>query len=152
MRLVIVATPADAADRASVEEALAQAPSVRRTASLTAFPSAFLPASFGMTAFMTLPMSFGRRGAGLRDGFGDGGLDLLGCRRRRQVGLKHRDFAGLFLDEIGAAGLGELLNRIAPLLDQRRHDLEDLRILEVASLLDALVHDGRLEHAQGGQP
>src|SRR3712207_7626538 len=34
-----------------------QAPSLRRTASLTALPSAFLPASFGSTAFITLPRS-----------------------------------------------------------------------------------------------
>ena len=61
MRLVIVAAPADAAERASERcgGARAQAPSLRRTASLTACPSAFLPASFGITAFITLPMSFG---------------------------------------------------------------------------------------------
>jgi len=35
-----------------------QAPSLRRTRSLTVFPSTFCPASFDMTAFMTRPMSF----------------------------------------------------------------------------------------------
>ena len=120
MRLVIVAAPADAAERASEDEELAQAPSLRRTASLTAFPSAFLPASFGMTAFITLPMSFGERGAGFGDGRGDGRVDLRRRGRRRQIGLEHVDLAGLLVDEIGAAGLAELLDRVAPLLHERR--------------------------------
>ena len=38
---------------------MCQAPSLRRTASLTARPSADLPVSIGITAFITLPMSFG---------------------------------------------------------------------------------------------
>src|SRR3546814_18216048 len=51
-------------------------------------------------------------------------------------------------DEIGASGLRELLDRIAPLLHERRHDLHHFGVVEVASLLDGPVRDGGLQHAQ----
>ena len=145
MRLVIVAAPADAAERASDGgRGWAQAPSVRRTASLTAFPSAFLPASFGITAFITLPMSFGEVAPVSAMAAATAASISSGDGRRRQVGLEHRDLAGLLVDEIGAAGLRELLDRVAPLLHERRHDLQHFGIVEVAALLDALVHDAAL--------
>ena len=101
-----------------------------------------------MTAFITLPMSFDRRGAGFGDGRGDGGVDLLGGRGRRQVVLEHGDLGGLLVDKVGAAGLGELLDRVAALLDERRHHLQHFGVVEVVSLFDALVHDRGLEHPQ----
>ena len=74
MRLVRVARPADAAVAPeSSRKKLAQEPSARRTASLTAFPSAFLPASFGMTAFITFAEVFRRRRTGFGNGLGDRG-------------------------------------------------------------------------------
>ena len=54
MRLVIVASRPTRPDRSSRKK-LAQEPSA---ADGLASPSAFLPASFGMTAFITLPRSF----------------------------------------------------------------------------------------------
>jgi len=76
----------------------------------------------------------------------------LGRCSGREIRLEHGDLSGLLVDKIGPARLSELLDRVAPLLDQRCDDLQHLRIVEVASLLDALVHDRSLEHAQRREP
>src|SRR5688572_30635088 len=89
-----------------------------------------------------------RRGAGFGDRGGHGGRDLFRRGTRRQVLLEDLQLAGFLVDQVLAAGVGELLDRVAPLLHQRRHDLQYFGVVEILLLLHALVHDGGLQHAE----
>jgi hypothetical protein len=60
-------------------------------------------------------------------------------------------FTAASISSAVAAGLRELVNRVAALFGERADDLQDFAVVQVAPLLDALVHDGRLEHAQRRQ-
>ena len=126
-------------------------PSFAFTASLTFLPSTVLPASPAMTAFMTLPMSFALRGAGFGNGGRDGRGNFIVRRRRRQVGVRIDDLRLLLVGQIGASAFGELVDRVAALLDEHRHHLQLLRAFERAALLDALVGERGLQHAQRRQ-
>src|SRR4029079_598850 len=62
------------------------------------------------------------------------------------------DLGSLLVDQVSAAGLRELVDGITPLLDQGGDDLQHLRVLEIAALLNhALVHDRSLQHPQRRQ-
>ena len=81
-----------------------QAPSLRRTISLTVLPSTFCPASFAITAFITRPMSLAEVAPVSGDRVRDGLVDRGGIGGRRQVRFEHDDFGGFLVDEILAAG------------------------------------------------
>src|SRR5882672_12149994 len=149
MRLVIVAAPADAAERASAGcggGLLGSKLAADRVAHRAAIRVLAREARHHRLHHLAHVLR--RGGARLGDRRGDRGVDLLDRGGGRKIVLEDADFSRLLVDEIGAAGLRELLDRVAPLLDERRHDLEHLRVVEVAPLLDALVHDRGLEHAQ----
>ena len=80
-----------------------------------------------------------------------GRADLVEKETAEIAVLERLKVTGFLGDEIGASGVGKLLDRIAALLDQRGDHLQHFRIVEIAPLLDALVHDRRLEHPQGGE-
>ena len=91
---------------------------------------------------------FRGRGAGFRNRVRDGLFERGGIERRWEIGFEYGDLGRFLLDEICAAALGELLNRVAALLDERVDDLPFFRFVEVTSFLDALVHERRFEHAE----
>jgi hypothetical protein len=90
----------------------------------------------------------GARRPGLGDRRRHGRGNLLVRRRGRQVGVEDPDLGLLLVGQVGAPALGELLDRIAPLFYQHRDHLQLLRALERAALLNALVGERRLQHAQ----
>src|SRR5688572_18503033 len=115
MRLVIVAAPADAADRAMVDvvggegglgcaklaaDGVVDRPAVR-----------VLAGEFRHHGLHHLAHVLGRGRAAFGNGGGHGGVYLLRRRGRRQIALENGDLAGLLVHEVGTPGLGELLNR-----------------------------------------
>ena len=116
-------------------------------------PSAPRPASFAITAFITLPRSFGGARAGFLDRlrrrparFRPGPPAAAGTSRARAIS------AVSLRRELFAATLRELSDGVAPLLDQRRNHLLRLGVVERAPLLDFPVHQRRLGHPQRRQP
>ena len=96
-----------------------QAPSLRRTSSLTVLPSTFCPASLRHRRFHDAAHVFGGGRAGLGDRVGDGGVDGRGIGSRGQVRFEDENFSRFLVDEILTAALGELFDRVLPLLDER---------------------------------
>jgi hypothetical protein len=62
------------------------------------------------------------------------------------------DLGFLSFREFEAAALSELVRRVPPLLDQRMKDTNDLVVGEFLTVLDLLVGDGGLGHAQRCEP
>src|SRR5262245_31939843 len=116
MRLVMVAAAADAAERASLEDEPDSGAKLAADNLVDGLPVGILPGQHRHDRLHHLAHVLRRCRAGFRDGRAYRRLDLLCARRWRQVLLEHRDFAGFLGDEIGAAGLRELLDGIAPLL------------------------------------
>ena len=85
-------------------------------------------------------MSFGDAAPRLLDGLGDRALNDGGIRRRRQIRLQHAQFRGFLVDQILAATLAELIDRILALLDESGHDLQRLRGVERAPAFDLTIH------------
>ncbi len=127
-------------------------PSLRRTSSFTALPSTVLPASSAMTAFITFPMSLGDVAPVDCNGRVNHALEVGRIDRWRQVAFENHDLRRFLVDEILPAAFDELLDRVAALLDQRRHDLERLVVVERTAALDFPVHQRRLQHAQRAEP
>ena len=123
-------------------------PSLAFTASLTFLPSTVFPASPAITAFMTLPMSLALAAPVSAIAAVDGRGNLVVGRRRRQIASRTTISACSLSARSCRPPFGELLDRIAALLDQHRHDLQFLRAFERAALLDALVRERGLQHAQ----
>ena len=120
MRLVIVAAPADAAERASRlcwEGELGSKLAADRFVDRAAVR--ILAGQTRHHRLHDLAHVFDRGRAGLGDGFDDSGLDVRCGRRGRELLLEDRDFGRFLVDQIGAPGLRELLNGIATLFDQR---------------------------------
>src|SRR5207245_2339506 len=92
-------------------------------------------------------------GVGVR--FGDGRFDrLLELRiagSSGQIAFDDSNFLGFFISQVGAPAAAELLDRFSTLLDQGLQHLERLGILEWADLLDFLVLERSLEHAEHTQ-
>ena len=123
-------------------------PSRRFTSSVTTLPSTACPASLGMTRLHHLAEILRAARAELGDDLIDDPLEPGGIDRRRQVGLERRDLGRFLVRQIVAPALAELLDRIAPLLDERRHHLLRLRLVERPALLHFLVHQSGLGHPQ----
>src|SRR4051812_6260340 len=149
MRLAMVAAPADTAERASVdvreEELGAKLAADRFVHGAAVRVLARKARHHGLHPLAHVLL---RRRACFGDRRGDRRVNVVGGGGGRQVRLEDADLRRFLVDEVGASRLRELLDRIAALLDQRRHDLQHLGIVEIVPLLDALVHDRRLEHAQ----
>ena len=122
-------------------------PSFAFTVPLTFLPSTVLPASPAMTAFMTLPMSLAlaapvsAMAAVTAEAISSSDAAAGRYASRTDLGL-------LLVGQVLASALRELLDRIAALLHQHRHDLQFFRALERAAFLDVLVRKRGLEHAQ----
>ena len=101
-----------------------------------------------MAAFITRPMSFGERGAGLGDGLDDGAFDDGGIGRGRQIGFEHADLGGFLVGEILPAALRELLDGVLPLLHERADHLPRFAVVERPAPIDLAVDQSGLEHAQ----
>ena len=125
-----------------------QAPSLRRTSSFTAFPSTVLPASSAITAFMTRPMSFCDAAPVDAMAASTACSSSAAPTAARQVALEHRDLRGFLVGQIFAAALEELLDGIAPLLDEAGHHLARFVFVERPASLHLAVHQRRFQHPQ----
>ena len=125
--------------------------SFARTSSLTFLPSTVLPASRAITAFITLPMSLALVAPVSAIAAATARVELVVADRRRQVGLEHRDLGLLLVGEVLRPPAVNCSIESRRCLTRRRHDLQLLGAFERAVLLDALVHERGLQHAQRGQ-
>src|SRR3989442_12540076 len=118
-----------------------------RTRSLSTLPSTVFPSRRVLAALITAPICLGEF---MR--FGDGRFDrLLELRvagSSGQIAFDDSNFLGFFISQVGAPAAAELLDRFSTLLDQGLEHLERLGILEWAALLDFLVLERSLDHAQ----
>src|SRR5687768_2423399 len=142
IRLVIVAAPADAADRASVEVEEDGGLGAKLAADrfVDRLAVGVLARQLRHHRLHDFSHVLGGCGAGFGNCRRNGRLDVLGARRRRQVFLEDTNLRGFLVHQIGTARLRELIDRIAPLFHQGAQDLQHFRILEAAALLDFLVH------------
>ena len=124
------------------------------TASLTCFPSTRIPApaNRAMTFFITAPISF-IVGAPISAMTAlHSGHNLILAGGLGHVGFDQRDFGSFLVGHFLAAALGELLDGILALFDQRGEDLLRFLVVERRHLFDFAVLERGLDHAQGGQP
>src|SRR6185312_1918876 len=84
-----------------------------------------------------------------RDDLFDDGTDFVGRFLSRQIGLENLTLAGFFGDQLGTAGLLELRDRVAPLLDLFANDLERLVVGQLVAGLDLTIGKARERAAQG---
>src|SRR6185503_19226926 len=78
-------------------------------------------------------------------------LDLGLTRGFWQVGFDYGNLSRFLVGHLLAATLGELLDGILALLDQRAQDLLRFLVVEICHFLDLPVHERSFDHAQGGE-
>src|ERR1700722_11159946 len=91
-------------------------------------------------------------GAHLGDGRFDERANLRLVSLLRHIALDDLDLSGFLFGELEAIALGELLDGVPTLLDEGGERLQNFSIRERGALIDLLVFDGRLDHAQYIEP
>src|SRR4051812_44137479 len=91
-----------------------------------------LAGKFRHRGFHHLAHVFCGRGTRVGDGKGDSLLERGRIDGRGEIRLEHDNLRGFLVDEILTAALRELLDRIAPLLDEGVDDLAFLGFVERA--------------------
>ena len=81
----------------------------------------------------------------------DDGAELVFAGGLRHVGLDHDDLGLLLCGELGTVALGEALDRLVALLEERGEDLGLFGVGERLALVDLFGAQGGLDHAQGGE-
>ena len=124
--------------------------SIVRTRALTVLMST-RPAARVLMTPMTLPRSLTLVAPGGVDTFGDEGIELGFRQRLRQVGLENLELGFFLRDEIGAAAVAELRERVLALLDHALDDGLHAGIVERPARVDLALLDAGERHANDAQ-
>ncbi len=104
-----------------------------------------------MAAFMTFPMSFGDVAPVSWMASATARSTTAGSAAGGRYSVSTSISAVSLSDQILAAALRELFDRVLALLDQRGHDLKSLGVVQGAAAFDLAIHEAGLEHPQRAQ-